>query len=359
MFKNFLRHGDTQQAMQQASNLPINNGEIIVVPTPHMPCIPRTQALDNEILSQTVSGSTKKSDVTFREGLGENLPFEGVDYLGTGYDIIEGNPQGDSSYALDPGFRAPIIKLTWDQDAQHNSRDIARLVPTQGWGWPKVSCKHASTATQMSSVTDYKHSLDVDVSQSYEASGGGGIMGMEVEASASYSASLGVKQFRQDVVDKQSEMFEMKSYCVQYKFQLFNNAAELDVTKYFQSRVDKLPVKEGITFDGACAKHLCSTLYVPALDKYLVSTGSKIVLRAKPGKTGRWLFQKSMNDDGWYGERVYWVKSKDSWEITKSTKVLGRHQGKLVMKDKADEKNIEAAKKQVCVCEGMGVRRGV
>ena len=44
-----------------------------------------------------------------RTGNGDNLPYPGVDYLGIGYNLIEGNPEGDPMTQIDPGFRAPVI----------------------------------------------------------------------------------------------------------------------------------------------------------------------------------------------------------------------------------------------------------
>ena len=53
--------------------------------------------------------SSVKADIVMREGLGDNLPYPGADYLGIGYNLIEGNPEGDPLLQMDPGFRAPVI----------------------------------------------------------------------------------------------------------------------------------------------------------------------------------------------------------------------------------------------------------
>lgn len=39
----------------------------------------------------------------------------GIDYLGAGYDLVFGNPDGaeDASSVTDPGFRVHIIKYNW------------------------------------------------------------------------------------------------------------------------------------------------------------------------------------------------------------------------------------------------------
>ena len=50
-----------------------------------------------------------KSEIMMRTGNGDNLPDPGSDYLGIGYNLIEGNPEGDPLLQMDPGFRAPVI----------------------------------------------------------------------------------------------------------------------------------------------------------------------------------------------------------------------------------------------------------
>ena len=39
----------------------------------------------------------------------------GIDYLGAGYDLVFGNPDGseDSASVTDPGFRVHVIKYNW------------------------------------------------------------------------------------------------------------------------------------------------------------------------------------------------------------------------------------------------------
>ena len=64
---------------------------------------------------------TVSTDNVAREGLGENVPYKGIDYLGIGYDLIVGNPEGDPATKIDAGFRRPVIELEWSQDVEHNS----------------------------------------------------------------------------------------------------------------------------------------------------------------------------------------------------------------------------------------------
>ena len=103
--------------------------------------------------------------MTIRDGLGEDMPFPGIGYLGIGYDILKGNPGGNSNSLIDPGFRGSVIALKWVQDSRYNARDMQRLEPLQSTGTPVVACQHATTATQISSMDDYSHSLETGEDQ--------------------------------------------------------------------------------------------------------------------------------------------------------------------------------------------------
>ena len=134
-----------------------------------------------------------------REGLGENLPYPGVDYLGVGYDLLRGNPEGDKDTFVDPGFRLPVIELEWKQSDPHLSRDYQNLQPIGGWAMPETSCNQAQSSKTASSVEDYQSELAVAASVSGEYDGGVG--------SAAFSASVESESFQKDVVDKNSERY--------------------------------------------------------------------------------------------------------------------------------------------------------
>ena len=134
-----------------------------------------------------------------REGLGENLPYPGVDYLGVGYDLLRGNPEGDKDTFVDPGFRLPVIELEWKQSDPHLSRDYQNLQPIGGWAMPETSCNQAQSSKTASSVEDYQAELAVAASVSGEYDG--------AVASAAFSLSVESESFQKDVVDKNSERY--------------------------------------------------------------------------------------------------------------------------------------------------------
>ena len=57
------------------------------------------------------SRETGSSSYTTATQIEESKPYPGVDYLGVGYDIFHGNPNGDGMYMLDPGFKQPVRVL--------------------------------------------------------------------------------------------------------------------------------------------------------------------------------------------------------------------------------------------------------
>ena len=61
------------------------------------------------------------SVVTTPDKLTALSPVPGADYLGVGYDIFYGNPDGDNKYMLDPGFRQPIRAMSYPSGARASS----------------------------------------------------------------------------------------------------------------------------------------------------------------------------------------------------------------------------------------------
>ena len=80
------------------------------------------------------------------------LPSKGVDYLGLGYDMVFGNPQGDPILQIDPGFKVPAAKVSWD--GSHLTGDWASLAPQNGYQYSETSCSRASSATEIDSMSD-------------------------------------------------------------------------------------------------------------------------------------------------------------------------------------------------------------
>ena len=263
----------------------------------------------------------QKMDIVFRDGLGENMPYASTGYLGTGYDLTEGNPNGNGDSLLDPGYRAPVIKLNWSQETRHSTRDMQKLTPTQAYGIPKVACQHATTATRQTTMDDYIDELNTDVAVTESKSVGFAVF----SGSSNFAKSDGVNRFRQSVENAKSERFEMKSYCIQYEQTMMSPANRLDTLPYFNERVAQLPAWPMI-IDNDCATNFCSNLFFPKLQLFIEVKDKKLVLVKKAPVTGRWLFTSMWS-------QVAWVRKDKNWIIDESTLFLTRaNDGSLSMK---------------------------
>jgi hypothetical protein len=277
-------------------------------------------ALNNGKGSKEIHLKTTTDHVA-REGLGENLPYAGIDYLGTGYDIIAGNPDGDPKTMMDPGFRKPVIQLHWSQDAEFNTRDLRDLQPVEGYAMPEYACHHTESSSHSSSQTDYESQLSMDSSVS--VGGGWG------PVSGSFSASAGYNSFNKEVVNKESERYTMASYCLQFKAGLKTGPkAGLKSTSYFQSKVSQLPsvVTSNKKVEAACKDSKCFDFYNVFSGVWLTAKNKELALTHKKPK-GRWLLDE---------EYLHWV-SKDG---KKSKDVLTwNEEGKAVFAPFKGKKN--------------------
>jgi hypothetical protein len=143
-----------------------------------------------------------KGDFTMRDGLPELEGFPGSEYLGMGYDLIEGNPEGDPLLQMDPGFREPAVSVEWDADQ-----------PIGGYAVGEVSCYQNDEAVETSSASDYQQELEEQVDVEASVAGEAGIYAGE----ASFSASRGSESFKNDVAETTSSRFSVTSFCVQHK----------------------------------------------------------------------------------------------------------------------------------------------
>ena len=150
-----------------------------------------------------------KKDVTVREGLGENLPYGGIGFLGTGYDMVKGNPDGDSQTMVDPGFRPPILELVYDQD-KTLSKDVKWLVPGGAFVHDEPACYRSDSSSDVSSQSAYQAALEVDASQKVEAS----IKASFIEKAFSFAGSRLMQEQRETEAEQDSVKIELKSYCL-------------------------------------------------------------------------------------------------------------------------------------------------
>jgi sporozoite microneme protein 2 len=93
---------------------------------------------------------TFKADVIYREGHVGNgdFPYEGIGFLGTGYDLVLGNPDGDDDSMVDPGFRTPILELVYDYKLGLG-RDVRLLIPSGTYMMDEQACYKAEHASSI------------------------------------------------------------------------------------------------------------------------------------------------------------------------------------------------------------------
>ena len=95
---------------------------------------------------------------------------KGLRFLGVGYNILEGNPDGGqlSLGGVDPGLLSlrKIFKLTWD--TSKTSVDGLYRVPDQVEFTHRSSCVETTTNEVFSGAMSYQDKLKVDVKTSGE-----------------------------------------------------------------------------------------------------------------------------------------------------------------------------------------------
>ena len=157
------------------------------------------------------------------------LPYNGVGWLGMGYDLFSGNPDGDktgSGMGVDPGIRRPCVQITtYKQDNEYRTADNRFVQPVEGYAFEWQVCSMASSYASTSTTEGYQKSLEVD------AEVHGGYEGFV--ASASFAASAGYKQFESKVGSAFASRYRSVSYCLKSEIG-FHDGHQHEGTKDFQ-----------------------------------------------------------------------------------------------------------------------------
>jgi sporozoite microneme protein 2 len=140
------------------------------------------------------------SNIVVSHGEDYLLEQTGTEYVGLGYNLVYGNPEGDDNTQLDPGLRLPLINLEWTYDAELE----------HGFYQPETTCYQNSDVSTSSSSEDYQEELSSQVDTS--ASGSGSAGGFSAEAS--FSASQGSQEFSNTVATTTDTRYTVTSYCL-------------------------------------------------------------------------------------------------------------------------------------------------
>eukprot|EP00375_Theileria_parva_P002054 XP_764730.1 hypothetical protein [Theileria parva strain Muguga] len=162
----------------------------------------------------------------------------GLEYLGAGYDLIRGNPLGDSVTLLDPGYKSSVIQMHWSRNIENISNSLRFLQPVGGWIRPYSSCHKV---TEINSCKSLLKSLSADASVSLSLPG-------DV---FKFSASAKFKKLQDVSKSGKSKMFINKSYCFKYVAGI-STSLKWDFTLGFQSSLGRLSDFKGLEKDSIC-----------------------------------------------------------------------------------------------------------
>jgi len=79
-----------------------------------------------------------------------------IDYLGIGYDAIQGNPQSDLE---DPGFKQSVFPLEYTD--QTVTADGRFLLPDNTEAYQMMNCGYQASSQEVGDERSYRHSLSV------------------------------------------------------------------------------------------------------------------------------------------------------------------------------------------------------
>uniref|UniRef100_A0A0G4I7S8 WSC domain-containing protein n=1 Tax=Chromera velia CCMP2878 TaxID=1169474 RepID=A0A0G4I7S8_9ALVE len=157
----------------------------------------------------------------FHENRGDTDAPPSIDFLGIGYDIMKGNVWGENEGTLiDPGFRAPVIGLTWGIDTE----DGKWQRPTEARLMPTYSCYRNEDVEEISSAETFMASEAKAVSNSAGAYAGWTWSPGDFSSNLGISAEGGYSQSSSSETEKLQESsqteYQMVAYCILYKANL-------------------------------------------------------------------------------------------------------------------------------------------
>ncbi|KAL8450965.1 hypothetical protein Emag_002967 [Eimeria magna] len=164
----------------------------------------------------------------------------GIGFLGSGYDLVIGNPLGDEHTPGDPGFKAPVILFDWGHDKEGVSPDLTTLQPKGGYVRPFVSCRQAETVEEVESLSAYVADLAAD------ASSDGNLPYLP------FSGSFNFRQMVDESLRKQTKTFILRAYCLRYEAgfaAVGMNSSR--TTEAFRKAVESLPAAFPSTSEGS------------------------------------------------------------------------------------------------------------
>ncbi|XP_062501798.1 uncharacterized protein LOC134178898 [Corticium candelabrum] len=251
-------------------------------------------------------------------------PHGGLRFIGTGYNLLDGNPQGVHSLGgIDPGFRDTyrVLQLTYDQ--QKISRDRQHSVADQVNTNERLSCSSSHERRAYTGVKGYQS----DLSRSVDASASASFAGL---VKFSFTESYGYKSMLRESQSERKVYMEKSRICnlgsVRYQTELaqcpISTASrtsqsverEMSTPKFqlspeFEAAVHALPIASATTSTASDAS------YFSFLDTWGTHVITEIVLGSK------YTEQYEMTSD----KAFKYSLEHDAMGITTSASVLSAH----------------------------------
>lgn len=155
--------------------------------------------------------------------------IESLEYLGSGYDIIFGNPAGDPLLKVDPGYRDSIIKLTYPKFDDDFPDLYKSKSPSGAYVRDEISCNRSEKKTELNSLSEYSNELSTDTSINVS------FFGISL-----FSASSGYKEMSHTLQKKKTKTSMLKNYCFQYVAAL-SSYGQWTLTDQFKRAISLLP----------------------------------------------------------------------------------------------------------------------
>ncbi|SBS98281.1 perforin-like protein 2 (PLP2) [Plasmodium ovale curtisi] len=213
---------------------------------------------------RTVAGNSISDETVTKEELHRSDIDLSLRYLGLGYDIIMGNPEGDPTLNVDPGFRGPVLQLSGGDISMGGGSGISDISDSNGgsggisdsngssgrqritpWVIPEHSCSQSKNVEEIRNLEQYKLELLSDVKVSTPS-----IFPYSFSASAEYKNALKKLKVQNSLI------FLMKIYCLRY-YTGIPATTTWKFTDNFKNALKKLPA----TFDGLKEESECTYEY--------------------------------------------------------------------------------------------------
>ncbi|CAG9472237.1 unnamed protein product [Plasmodium vivax] len=247
-----------------------------------------TQMKENENNALTNSPNDGESHTAYDKGHNPDIDLS-LKYLGLGYDIIMGNPEGDPTINIDPGFRGPVLQINIEEMRVNKDSNVNANGTTSPYGsgfrggglpyrestllgdytleehkpkltpWviPEHSCSQSKNVEEIQNLEQYKMELLSDVKVSTPS-----IFPYSFSASAEYKNAIKKLKVQNNVI------FMMKIYCLRY-YTGIPTTTSWRFTDNFRNAMKKLPPNfDGLKEDSQCSyEYYMNKIHTPQCEE--------------------------------------------------------------------------------------------